>query len=140
MPHHKDMVRSQSHVLETRGGVIARQALTVRLSPAHGRADELRASLKSLIESLASAPGFAGGHLLQHQTPDIAQTTEQKIRGSSDQTADWVLVIGAYSADALEVLERSHLSNDALVGLGAAPGQVSARYSLSCSATTVDVS
>jgi hypothetical protein len=93
MPHHRNMVRSQSHVLETRGGVVARQAMTLRLTPAPERREELRAALRSLIERLATAPGFAGAHLLQHQTPDIAQTTEQKIRGSADQVADWVLVV-----------------------------------------------
>ena len=91
MPHHRNMVRCQSHVLETRGGGVAGQALTVRLSPATGRDDELRSALASLITTLGTRPGLTGSHLLRHEAPPIAQTTEQKIRGSSDRVADWVL-------------------------------------------------
>jgi hypothetical protein len=139
MPHHRNMVRSQSHVLETRGGVVARQAMTLRLTPAPERREELRAALRSLIERLATAPGFAGAHLLQHQTPDIAQTTEQKIRGSADQVADWVLVVCAYDAAALEALANSELSSDSLERRGAAATMARETYSLSYSATAAEV-
>ncbi len=57
MPHHRHMVRCQSRVLESAGGAVARQALTVRLSPTTGRDDELRASLRSLVGTLPGRPG-----------------------------------------------------------------------------------
>ena len=50
MPHHRNMVRSQCRVLETRGG-LAGQALTLRLSPAAGRDDDVRKFFKSLIDA-----------------------------------------------------------------------------------------
>ncbi len=34
MPHHRNMVRSQCHVLESSGGAVARHALAMRISPA----------------------------------------------------------------------------------------------------------
>jgi hypothetical protein len=70
-------------------------------------------------------PGLAGAHLLRHETPAMAQTTEQKIRGG-DQAADWVLVVCGYDAAAL-------------VALGARPGPVCGWFALSLSATPDDM-
>jgi len=139
MPHHRNMVRSQSHVLETRGGAVARHALTVRLAPAAGRDAQLQESLKSLIDELVARPGLIGAHLLRHQTPPIAQTTEQKIRGAADQVADWVFVACGYEASVVQELAQSELSESSLLRLGAAPVQVSDVYSLSYSATPSDM-
>jgi hypothetical protein len=138
MPHHRNMVRSQCHVLESNGGNVARHALTIRLSPAQKAGDTLRASLKAVIDHLVDQPGCVGGHLLRHEAPAIAQTTEQKIRGN-DQFADWVLLVIGYDLDALKELAISRLSPDALVQLGAQPGAFSGLYALSFSATAAEI-
>ncbi|MDM0117344.1 hypothetical protein QTI66_35085 [Variovorax sp. J22R133] len=138
MPHHRNMVRCQSRVLESRGGAVARQALTVRLSPAPGRDEQLRTSLRTLVGSLPLRPGLTGAHLLRHEAPPIAQTTEQKIRGG-DQVADWVLVALGYDAAALDALAEAALSPQSLVDLGAAQGAISGMYSLSYSAIPADM-
>ena len=138
MPHHRNMVRSQCRVLESRGGSVARQALTVRLSPAEGREQGLRAALKSLIASLAMQPGLAGAHLLRHETPAMAATTEQKIRGA-DKAADWVLVVCAYDAAVLGAAMAAQLSPSALAQLGAAPQQVREVFSLQQSVVSGDI-
>jgi hypothetical protein len=138
MPHHRHMVRCQSRVLESGGAAVARQALTVRLSPASGHNDALRASLRSLIGEIVRRPGFMGAHLLRHEAPPIAQTTEQKIRGA-DQVADWVLVVVGYDPAALERLANTELTEPSLVALGAAPGAVIGRFALSTSATPADM-
>ncbi|MEJ8854544.1 hypothetical protein WKW79_08190 [Variovorax robiniae] len=138
MPHHRNMVRCQSRVLASRGGAVARQALTVRLSPAPGRSEELRATLRRLTDALPLQPGLTGAHLMQHETPPIAQTTEQKIRGS-DQVADWVFVAMGYDATALDALAQAELSEASLVAQGAAPGAFSGRYALSYSAIPGDM-
>ena len=138
MPHHRNMVRCQSRVVASHGGAVARQALTVRLSPAPGRSEELRASLRMLTGSLPAQPGLTGAHLLQHEAPPIAQTTEQKIRGG-DAVADWVLVVVGYEAAALETLAQTELSEASLVARGAAPGTFSGRYALSYSAIPADM-
>jgi len=140
MPHHRNMVRSPSRVLESRGGGVAGQTLTVRLSPATGRDDDLRASLRSLISGLVTRPGLTGAHLLRHEAPAIAQTTEQRIRGGADRSADWVFVACGYDATVLEALAKSELAADSLAKWGASPGQVSGVYSLSYSAVPGDVS
>ena len=139
MPHHRHMVRSQCHVLESRGVAVARQALTLRLSPAGGRKAELQLALKALAADLVPLPGLAGMHLLQHQAPAIAETTEQRIRGGADQGADWVLVVCGYEAAVLDALAQGPLNEDALVALGARPGVVGGRYALSLSGTPGDM-
>jgi hypothetical protein len=137
MPHHRDMVRSQCHVLESAGGYVARHALTVRLSPAPGRAEALRSALKGLAADLVQRPGCVGGHLLRHEAPAIAQTTEQKIRGG-DRYADWVFIAIGYDAGELQALEG--LDDAALVQAGAAPGAERGLYTLSLSALPAELS
>jgi hypothetical protein len=139
MPHHRHMVRSQCQVLESKGGAIARHALTLRVSPARGRDDALRAFFASLVASLPARPGLTGAHLLKHQAPDLIATTEQKIRNGADQVADWVFFASGYALDALSELLDSDLSEPRLQSQGAAPGGVSALYTLAASATPIDV-
>ena len=138
MPHHRDMVRSQSHVLESLGGSVAAYALTVRLSPQAGGESELQASLRSLMSTLVIRPGLTGAHLLKHETPPIAQTTEQKIRGASDRTADWVIVACGYDRPALEDLGKGDFGAPALTKLGAADQQICELFALSYSSVPAD--
>jgi hypothetical protein len=137
MPHHKNMVRTQCHVLASSGGTVARHAATVRLSPQAGREDALREALAALAAELSGEAGFAGGHLLQHEAPAIATTTEQKIRGG-DAAADWVFVVTGYDAPALEELLRTRLDEASLAGWGAMAGAMRGLFSLAHSATPKD--
>jgi hypothetical protein len=139
MPEHRQMVRTQCRVLETGGIVTARSALTIRLSPASGRQDELRASIRGLVEQVPARAGCAGLHLLRHETPPIAATEEQRIRGHADRTADWVLVACGYEADALRELSDRELGAESLVDMGATPRVQRGHYALSCSATPFDI-
>ena len=139
MPHHKNMVRSQCHVLASRGGSAARHALTLRVSPLPDRADALRAFFQSLCAALVQRPGIVGAHLLQHQTPQMPETTEQRIRNSADRVADWVFVAQGYQATVLESLLQADLSAAALQAAGANEGAISGVYTLSHSATAEDI-
>ena len=139
MPHHINMVRTQCHVLESRGGGVARHALTLRLSPAAGQDEALRAHIKALAATLAMRPGVVGAHLLRHEAPPIAPTREQQIRGSADQVADWVVVVCGYDQTALQAVAATDLAEDALLRHGAAPGQVRGLYTVAYSATPGDV-
>ncbi len=138
MPHHRNMVRSQCRVLASRGGAVAGQALTVRLSPAPGRDAALQAAIAGQMEALVMRPGLVGLHLLQHQSPAIAPTTEQKIRGA-DTFADWVLLAFGYAQADLQALADTSFAEPALMEMGAAPGCVQGHYRLSYSATPGDV-
>jgi hypothetical protein len=138
MPHHRNMVRSQCIVLASAGGGIAGHAMTVRLSPATGQDAALRSALQALCGELAQRPGLTGAHLLRHQAPDIATTTEQKIRGANDRVADWVLVVCGYERAALDELAARELAAGSLVRLGAAPGALTGHYALLHSTTPAD--
>ncbi len=129
MPHHRNMVRSQAHVLESAGGAISRFVLTVRLSPAEGRADALRARLRDLANTVAGRPGTAAGHLLATDTPALAATAEQKIRGG-DAAADWIFLACGYERRALDALAAGELSDASLVAAGAKAGAVRGLYAL----------
>ncbi|MET0543093.1 MAG: hypothetical protein ABWZ88_15220 [Variovorax sp.] len=139
MPHHRNMVRSQCHVLESSGSSVARYALTLRVSPLQGRADDLRAFFRTLCPALVQRPGLVGAHLLRHQTPLVAETTEQRIRNSADRVADWVFVVLGYDGHAVQSLVDADLSAATLEGSGAAEGALSGLYTLSHSATPDDV-
>jgi hypothetical protein len=139
MPYHKDMVRCQSHVLASNGSLAARCAMTIRLACGPGEAMRMAAALTEVISKLGERPGLTGAHLLRHETPAIAQTTEQKIRATPDQFADYVLLVTAYDAAALRGLEADLLADEALVAIGADAGAVRGIYSVSHSAVATDV-
>lgn len=139
MPHHRNMVRSQCHVLESSGSSVARNALTLRVSPMQDGADELRAFFKALCTALVQRPGIVGANLLRHQTPLVAETTEQRIRNSADRVADWVFVVHGYETHAVQSLVDADLSAGALRASGAADGAISGLYTLSHSATPDDM-
>ena len=138
MPHHRNMVRGQCRIVESTGGGVARQAVTVRLSPTTGREEELRSNLASFLGTLSTRPGLVGAHLLKHETPPIATTKEQQIRGAADQVADWVLVAIGYDPVVMKQLAETELSPDSLIQVGGM-GQTSGLYALSYSATPADV-
>lgn len=139
MPHHRNMVRSQCHVLASYGGNVARHALVTRLSPAPGADPALLAALQATMAPLVDQPGCVGAHLLRHAAPAIAQTTEQKIRGG-DQFADWVLLLPGYDLAVLQALAASTLGADALARMGAqASATHQGLYTLSFSATAAEI-
>jgi hypothetical protein len=139
MPLHRNMVRSQCKVVQSHGAVTARHALTIRCSPADGRAQALERELGELAASVSQQPGTVGMHVLRHEAPPLAATTEQKIRGNSDRTADWVVVACGYDLDALRALAEEPLGDAALRASGAAPGIERQLYGLAYSATPADV-
>lgn len=131
MPHHRNMVRAQTRVLHSHGAAVARNAMTLRLSPRDGEAERLQSALRALIEELPLRAGMAGAHLLRTETPAIATTTEQKIRGNADRSADWIFVVTGYDLEGLKRWADEALSPAALAALGAAPGTVAGWYGLS---------
>ena len=121
MPLHRNMVRTQCQVVHSHGGVTARHALTVRCSPAEGQAEALQGQLAALAESVSQRPGIVGLHVLRHEAPAMAATTEQKIRGNADCAADWIIVVSGYDLDAMRKLEGEELSEASLRASGALP-------------------
>jgi len=97
MPHHRNMVRSLCLVRASYGAGLPHAMATLRFSPANE------------IPELPRRKGVTGAHLLQSQPMPAAPTAEQQIRGG-DATADWVLLVGGYDAQAVgQVAEESAL-------------------------------
>lgn len=139
MPHHRHMVRSQCQVLDSRGAGTAAHLLAVRLSPAASRDEDLRCALRALAADVVQQPGLTGLHLLRHETPAIAQTTEQKLRGLNDRYADWVLLATGYDEEAVARLSGGPLADARLAAMGAAPGAERGLYRLAYCALPRDV-
>lgn len=139
MPLHRNMVRTQCRVMQSQGAVTARHALTIRCTPADGRAEALQHGLGELAARVSQQPGIVGLHVLRHEAPPIAATTEQKIRGNADRAADWAILASGYDRDALGSLAAAELGEAALQALGAAPGTERHLYGLAYSATPGDV-
>lgn len=110
MPHHRNMVRSQCRVLDSFGGGLGGSLLTVRLSPQAGREDDTRRALREILSRVPQQMGITGGHLLRTDTPQVAQTTEQKIRGG-DAAADWIVILCGYDARAVLNLAADKLGS-----------------------------
>jgi hypothetical protein len=136
MPHHRHMVRSQCRVVATFGAGVARAMLTLRFSPRAGASGAMRALLVEQARKIAARTGTTAAHLLHTESPDIALTTEQRIRGGRDAAADWILLAGGYDIAALQGLRAGELSDDALSRAGAEEGIQAGLYILSHASTS----
>lgn len=139
MPLHRQMVRAQCQVEISQGAVTARHALTLRCSPAPGRADALQRALGEMAAHLAGQPGLVGLHVLRHQAPPLAPTAEQQIRGNADRAADWVILACGYDRATLDRLAHAELGDAGLQALGAAPGAERQLHALAYAAIPADV-
>lgn len=139
MPLHRNMVRSQCRVARSQGAVTARHALTIRLSPLPGQWEALQRGLGPLAAAVPQQPGLVGLHLLHHEAPVLAATTEQQIRGNADRSADAVIVVCGHELAALRSLADADLGDAALQALGAAPGIERGVYGLAYAATPPDI-
>jgi len=119
MPHHRHMVRSQCRVEASVGGGVARAMLTLRLSPRSGSSERLRTFLVESAGKIAARAGTTAAHLLHTESPDVALTTEQRIRGGRDPSADWIFLAGGYDLAALQGLRATELSDETLSRHGA---------------------
>ena len=131
MPLHRHMVRSQCRVVASVGGGIARGVLTLRLSPRADATGRMRAFLVEQARTIAARAGTTAAHLLHTESPDIALTTEQRIRGGRDPSADWIFLAGGYDLAALQALRAGELSDEALSRQGAEDGIQAGLYILS---------
>lgn len=138
MPHHRNMVRSQCHVVASGGAGTARYALTLRFAAESMGAVDVPAHFTTIVDRCVTRPGIVGAHLLRHQPPDIAQTREQRIRPAADQVADWIFIACGYDAAVLDAIETDACRDLSADG-APTPAHVKGLYSMSHSATPADV-
>ncbi len=139
MPLHRNMVRTQCQVVQSHGGVTARYVLTLRCTPVEGQEEIPPHPIGEFAESVSQRPGIVGLHVLRHEAPKMETTTEQKIRGNSDRTADWIIVVSGYDLDLLRKIGNEELSEARLRAMGALPETRSQLFALAYTAIPADV-
>lgn len=139
MPHHRHMQRAQCHVLMSRGAVLAGHALTLRFAPPAGAVTEgITAAWAALAAGTVSLPGLAGLHLLRHDAPAAAPTTEQRLRGG-DAAPDAVALVFGYDAAAFGGLKQRLHDGAAALGLERRDIDRAQQFRLSLAALAADV-
>jgi hypothetical protein len=136
LPHFRDTVRLGCRVLASEGRGQGGVALTLRLRPAAGAEDRLRAWLAgALTAALMDDAATVGVHLLE-TVPETTRvpTAEGRLKGGEVGAAEtpWplVLLVEAVDAGAAEELARAHLGGERLEAAGAGPDRVPGRHEL----------
>ena len=137
MPHHRNMVRSQCRVVASFGGGVARAMATLRFSPATGDDEHVLRDLRDILAGLTDRPGITGSHALRTETPAIAATTEQRIRGG-DAVADWVALVSGYDPAALDATASEIRCAISHLTVADAPPILASQYRLSYSLSCED--
>lgn len=124
--------RTLCRVAASEGLGVGAHLLTLRLSPRAGQAGSLQDWLvRDALLAIARAPGVVGAHLLQKDAGVVRpQTGEEKIRrGGVDASADWIVIVEAYAAPALEPVAQDALSAERIRERGG-DREFAARYAL----------
>ena len=97
--------RTLCRVVASHGFGIGAHLLAFRMAQG-GRAAE--------VAAIAQAPGIVGAHLLQKDSNVVRPSTaEEKLRhGGVDSSADWILLVEAYDAGALDAMSREARSTE----------------------------
>jgi hypothetical protein len=124
--------RTLCRVAASHGDGVGAGMLTIRLAPRPGEERALQSWLvDEALPELAKKAGVVGAHLLQKDAATVKPvTSEERLRrGGADASADWVILVEAFSAE---------LAADAAAGLlaelgkrGAASGTIAAGYTVS---------
>jgi hypothetical protein len=124
--------RTLCRVVASHGEGVGAGMLTIRLAPRPGEERALQSWLvDEALPELAKREGIVGAHLLQKDAATVKPlTSEEKLRrGGADASADWVILVEAFSA-ALAAGAAAELPSQ-LGRKGAADGTIAAAYTVS---------
>jgi hypothetical protein len=119
-------------VAASHGEGVGAGMLTIRLAPRPGEERALQSWLvDEALPALAKTAGVVGAHLLQKDAATVKPLTseEQLRRGGADASADWVILVEAFSAGLAAGAAEALLSQ--LARKGAADGTIAAAYTAS---------
>ena len=113
---------------------------TLRLTAQSG-SEAFRASLVgSVLPGVLAAPGIVGVHLLEGElAASQGGSAEKTLRSQPDQIADWVVLIEAVEADALQNVRRNAASDAAFSRAGAGSEMVRGIYRLQYGLTRAEL-
>jgi hypothetical protein len=124
--------RTLCRVAASHGEGLGAGILTIRLAPRPGEEQALQSWLvDAALPELAQREGVVGAHLLQKDAATVKPlTSEEKLRrGGADASADWVMLVEAFSAGLATQAAEALLSQ--LGRKGAADGTIAAAYTVS---------
>lgn len=129
MPNFRGMVRGFCRVTSSAGLGLGNALLSVRYSAMAGRENELREWLTStILPSLGGRIGVVSAHVLEPAAKP-PMTKEQELRGK-DSEMGCLLIVTAYSPDALTRIASDELGAQAFERHGAAVSVTSGTYGL----------
>lgn len=127
--------RTLCEVVSSTGWGTGSHVLTVRFSPAAGRAEALKAWVCGLLDaSFASADTRTAAHfLVRDQSIERPMTEEERIcaHGAGSLQSDWLIVVEGWNEAALRALQDGMLSSEQLAAHGADAGATHDLYALS---------
>jgi len=137
----RSVSRTLCRVSASLGRGIGAEVLTIRLTPAPGRASALREWLiADALPPLAQRTGLVGAGLLERDEATARpETKERELRRRPDDSVDWVILVEGYETAALALVADEVLSLAKLEERGAASGAVSAFYRLAHVLTPADL-
>jgi len=124
--------RTLCRVAASHGEGVGAGMLTIRLAPRPGEERALQSWLvDEALPALAKTEGVVGAHLLQKDAATVKPlTSEEKLRrGGADASADWVILVEAFSAGLAAGAAEALLSQ--LGRKGAADGTIAVAYTVS---------
>jgi len=130
--HFRNSNRTLCRVGASHGLGMGGLLLSLQLSPAPGRGDDLDAWLGGVVlAELAGRSGLNAAHLLVgDEAASHTETAEKKLRDRPDAVADRVVLVEGYDQAALATVRETDLSPAALSGAGAAGPPQAALYRL----------
>ena len=142
VPHIHNNSRTLCHATASSGtGGVPAFWTMILLSPAEGRADELRTWLaEEVFPELVRRPGVLGAHLVEgEKSTSGTDTVEKRLRGGENEFVDWVVLVGGYDSEVLAAVRSDPLSEAALAGQGAASSRIRGVYRLVHCVTEADL-
>ncbi len=134
MPGFRNTTRAPMRVVTTLGRMSGAVALTVRITPAEDRRADLEAHLRrSVLPALHARPGIVRVQHWQAEPVTARPTNEAAMRGGSDGTCDWAVIIEGARPEDLEAIRDELVAASSPLVAGTTRPPLAATYNLLCS-------
>jgi len=134
MPGFRNTTRALVRVVTTLGRMSGAVALTVRVAPAEDRRADLEAHLRrTILPALHARPGIVRLQHWQAEPMTARSTIEAALRGGSDGTCDWVVIVEGTRPEDLKAIRDELVAATSPLVAGMTRPPIDATYNLLCS-------
>jgi len=134
MPGFRNTTRAPMRVMTTLGRMSGAVALTVRVTPAEDRRADLEVHLRrAVLPALHARPGVVRARHLQAVPMTARPTIEAAMRGGSDGTCDWAVIVEGTTPEDLEAIRNELVAASSPLVAGTTRPPIAATYNLLCS-------